>query len=205
MGLWTEINSVRPHLFELSFENQFLNSIVRTLDMKSFLLIFIFLLSTGVACKREHQIAKEIELHEAMIKNNIRVFMDSCWNTGDVTNFDEISTKKFIRNLNGITVAASQREMHAHMTIFFTGFPDLNIISDSTYINNNTAFLQWTSTGTHTGMFGDVAPTGKKVKINGLSRLHFNNDGKLYQEDVSYNELDLLQQLGYTLNRPILE
>ena len=43
---------------------------------------------------------------------------------------------------------------------------------------------------------------GKKVKINGLSHLYFDDAGKLYREDVYFNELDLLQQLGYSLQPP---
>ena len=65
--------------------------------------------------------------------------------------------------------------------------------------------MKWHSTGTNTGRFGELPATGKKVKIEGLSHLYFNEDGKMYQEDVFYNELNLLQQLGYSLNPPIVE
>ena len=135
----------------------------------------------------------------------LNTYMDSCWNKGDISNLNGISSEEFIRNLNGITVVETQNEMRAHMRVFFKGFPDLAVKLDSTFVKNNTVFTHWTSTGTHTGMFGEIAATGKKVKINGLSQLYFDAEGRLIREDVVFNELGLLQQLGYTLNPPILE
>jgi len=135
----------------------------------------------------------------------LNTYMDSCWNKGSVASLKHIATEEFTRNLNGINVASTHNEMQAHMTIFFTGFPDLAVKLDSTFVKKNTIFTHWTSTGTHTGMFGEIAATGKKVQINGLSQLYFDNEGRIIREDVVFNELELLQQLGYTLNPPVLE
>ncbi len=130
--------------------------------------------------------------------------MDSCWNKGNSESLTTISTENFTRHLNGIRVAGSQKEMQAHMAVYFTAFPDLEVVFDSVHIKDNKVFMHWTSTGTNTGVFGEFPATGKKVKINGLSHLYFDDMGMLYQEDVYFNELDLLQQLGYTLNPPIV-
>jgi len=67
-------------------------------------------------------------------------------------------------------------------------------------IFDNTQFTHWEMTGTNTGEFAGSPATGKKVKITGLSRIHFNGDGKVDEENVFYNELDLMKQLGKTLN-----
>jgi len=65
--------------------------------------------------------------------------------------------------------------------------------------------MHWTILGTNTGVFGESPPTGKKIKINGITHIKFDNKGKIIYEDVFYNELLLLQQLGYTLLPPTLE
>jgi predicted ester cyclase len=65
--------------------------------------------------------------------------------------------------------------------------------------------VHWIFTGTHTGLFADVIATGKKVRINGFSHFYFNKDGQIYQEDIFYNELEFLQQLGYSLEAPRLK
>ena len=139
------------------------------------------------------------------MKMNFESFIEDGWNKQDTAKFKAISTENFTRNLNGNPVATSQKEMQAHMAAFFKAFPDLHVRRDSIYIKDHTIFMHWTSTGTHKGAFGETEATGKKVKIKGLSQLYFDTDGKIYQEDVVYNELEMLKQLGYSLNPPILE
>ena len=75
----------------------------------------------------------------------------------------------------------------------------------NTQIKDRHLFAHWTFTGTNTGIFGEFPATGKKAKVSGMSLLSFDEEGKLYREEVYYNELDLLQQLGYTLVPPALE
>ena len=60
--------------------------------------------------------------------------------------------------------------------------------------------MHWELTGTNTGEFSGSPATGNKVKVTGLSRIHFNGEGKIDEENVFYNELDLMTQLGKTLN-----
>jgi predicted ester cyclase len=87
------------------------------------------------------------------------------------------------------------------MNVFFTGFPDFHIkLLHRSPIFNNTQFLHWEMTGTNSGEFAGSPATGKKVKVSGLSRIHFNGSGKVDEENVFYNELDLMKQLGKTLN-----
>ena len=54
-------------------------------------------------------------------------------------------------------------------------------------------------------MNGIPVVTNKKVKINGFSHLYFNEEGRIYREDIFYNELEFLQQMGYSLKAPILK
>ena len=59
--------------------------------------------------------------------------------------------------------------------------------------------------GTNTGPYGDLGVTGKKVNVNGLSRIDFNENGKIVYETIFYNELSMLQQLGYELTEPKID
>ena len=163
-------------------------------------LLLLVLIST---CREETQ--KQDHAIEDRLGRQLSTFIDTCWNKQNLDAFKDLASADFVRNLNGISVAKNQNEMEAHMQVFFTAFPDLEISLEETEIKNNKIFLLWQSTGTNTGIFGEVAATGKKVKINGLSHLYFDDMGKLYREDVYFNELDLLQQLGYTLTPPNLE
>ena len=161
-----------------------------------------------VTCENEQKEAvtlKRANPEDSIIQTNLSIYIDSCWNKVDTTFLSQIATDKFERNLNGIVVAKTKREMQAHMNLFFNAFPDLHLTLNKAYRLDNSAFLLWTCSGTHTGIFGETVATGKKVNVQGISQLHFDTEGNLYSEDVIYNELNLLQQLGYTLNLPILE
>jgi hypothetical protein len=176
--------------------------------MKVFAFVLLALLIYFTACGKingtEAHISSAIK-HDSIIKAHLNMYVDSCWNRGDTTFLSQIATDRFSRNLNGITVAKTKREMQAHMNLFFIAFPDLQLTLGKAYVSDNTVFLHWTSSGSNTGIFGETMATGKKVTIEGLSQLYFDSEGKLYGEDVMYNELDLLQQLGYTLNLPNLK
>ena len=155
------------------------------------------------ACKPENKNA-ELSMND-QLSNNLNMFIDSCWNDQNVSKLNELVAKNFTRILNGINVAGNENEMAAHMNVYFTGFPDLKIQYSDAHIEGNNIFMNWECTGSNTGEFGEMRATGKKIKIQGLSHLYFTEEGKLYKEDVYYNELDLLQQLGYTLASPVLE
>jgi predicted ester cyclase len=164
----------------------------------SFIILFI-------SCREEQSQQNELEAKEIAIKATINDMVTQCWNNKDMEKFREIATENFIRKNNGIIVANNRNEMEATMNIFFTGFPDLEVILNNTIIKGNQAFTQWTALGTNTGIFGETAATGKKVKFIGYSVGYYNDKGKYTGEEVYYNELELLQQLGYSLVSPIVE
>ncbi len=167
--------------------------------------IFILLACTACNGKRYDEMARVSQQKDSIILNQIHTYIDSLWNKKDTTFLKSLSDRGFERNLNGIEVANTPREMQSHLNVFFTAFPDLKISLEEAHIQDGKAFIQWSASGTNTGVFGEVGPTGKKVKVNGVSHIYFNQDGKLYREFVFFNELDLLQQLGYTLVPPILQ
>ena len=170
--------------------------------MKGQTIIFVMLLLFITSCNNQKIAQAE---KEKTIETNIKTLVEDCWNKKDLTSLHSITTEDVIRKVNGLTVSTSLNELEAGMTIYFIGFPDLVITNPNIYIKDNLAFIDFTFSGTNTGVFAGIPATGKKVKVSGFSILHYNDEGKMYLENVYYNELDLLQQLGYTLNPPILE
>ncbi len=81
-----------------------------------------------------------------------------------------------------------------------SAFPDLEVQVDEVYWmgNDNDGYLtseRWSAEGTHTGagLYGE--PTGKSVQIWGITQ-HRIIDGKITQEWLLFNELDLMMQLA---------
>ncbi|MCE2611779.1 ester cyclase [Flavobacteriaceae bacterium D16] len=171
--------------------------------MKSWPLIILIFLIAAQGCKSENQQANRED--QTQFAQQVSIWIDSCWNQRSFKALQDLSSAKSTRYMNGVKVAEGPAEMEAHLQLFFTAFPDLVITADNAQYKGNLAFLQWNAKGTNTGVFGEVSPTGKRVNINGLSHLRFSEEGKIIEEIVYYNELELLQQLGYTLIPPNLE
>jgi steroid delta-isomerase-like uncharacterized protein len=78
-----------------------------------------------------------------------------------------------------------------------TAFPDFNAAVEALVADDESIAFAYTLTGTHKGPLGEIAPTGKKVKIRGLQFSKF-KDGKMVERWGSSDELGLLTQLGVT-------
>lgn len=143
---------------------------------------------------------KEINNKEEFIKTNLYTMVD-CWNQKDMSKLKLITAENFMRNVNDINTASNRNEMESAMNIYFTAFPDLRISISNLVITDSCIFTHWKATGTNTGIFGETAATGKKAVFSGSSILYYDSAGKFSVEDVYFNELILLQQLGYTYRR----
>lgn len=163
-----------------------------------------------ISCKNNQQpgineILTENNGNPITQKKNIESIIGTFINTRDEEDIDSLITDNYIRNMNGIPVVTNKTELKARINLYTTGFPDYNISSSNSSVCENQGYVNWVFKGTHTGQFADVNATGKKVKINGFSHLYFNDEGQIYQEDIFYNELEFLQQLGYSLEAPMLK
>lgn len=59
----------------------------------------------------------------------------------------------------------------------------------------DTVILRWTGSGTHTGELLGIAPTGRKVRVDGIWMLRVAN-GKIVESWNCWDTLGMLQQLG---------
>ncbi len=118
------------------------------------------------------------------------------WNDFDADLFKSVVTENIVRNSNGNPEVKSFDDYKEFMTVFHGGFPDFSVAVDNVSYAGNTAYVNWTVTGTHTGEFMGNAPTGKKITTHGISVWHFNAEGKAMQEDAFYDNMQLYAQLG---------
>ena len=170
---------------------------MKTIDLLLVSIIFLF-----TSCNNNQS---DIQEKEELINTNLNTFIDSYLNKKDISQLKEIVDENYIRKMNGVIVASNIQELKATINVFLSGFPDYKFISENSYIKDNNAFVYWTFTGTNRADFAEQPATGKKVTVNGYSHFYFNKKGKIYKEEGFYNELDLLQQLGYTLKPPVVE
>ena len=168
--------------------------------MKILVIVSLFLLPLQ-GCNDKDGLKETEEVN----KETAISFISTIWNNKELSKLDIYVADEFIRRINNVEVAAGKNELSANIQVSFTGFPDLTLSIDEIVTYDDLVIMNWTILGTNTGVFGEFPATGKKIKIGGISHLKFDNDGKIIYEDVFYNELSLLQQLGYTLLPPTLE
>lgn len=146
--------------------------------------------------------ANNMPVDQKAIMAKINSFIDIFLNKKDNSVLSDILSDDYVRYMNGAKVSSGAKELVSSLNVFFTGFPDFKISILHKSIRDNDVFVHWGFTGTNTGEFAGYPATGKKAKIEGLSRLHFNGDGKMSEENVYFDQLGLMQQLGHGLTPP---
>ncbi len=166
---------------------------------KSNCIVFFFLL-LGACSPADAN--KDIEEQN---KKTIESYVDTIWNKKELDSLDVYFSSKFIRKVNNIDLAVNNAELTANINILFTSFPDLQMNIEYITAAADKVFMNWTITATNMGGFSDHPATGQKVKVSGITRIDINEKGKIIYENIYYNELSLMQQLGYTLSIPNIE
>ena len=122
------------------------------------------------------------------------------WNTGNLDELDAIIDSRFVRRVNLLPDVEGIDGLKKVISGFRTAYPDFKIVvNDEVYAEPKSA-ARWTVTGTNTGS-GEMPPTGKSVKVWGITFLHF-ADGKITEEWVGYDNQSLVEQLGYKMASP---
>ena len=75
------------------------------------------------------------------------------------------------------------------------GFPDVKVSPEAIFSEDELVTTRYSWTGTHTGMFLGIAPTGRQVTVTGISIYRVAN-GKIAEEWFQQDFLGLLQQIG---------
>jgi steroid delta-isomerase-like uncharacterized protein len=123
------------------------------------------------------------------------------WNTGNLEAVEGILHPDFELRMTPMFDAETGLEAFKEsVTKRRTAYPDFHIDLEEVIIAQNAGAARWTITATHSGPGWDP-PTGKTVKVPGMSVFHF-EDGKLKDEWIGGNNSYWLRQLGYKLVPP---
>lgn len=76
------------------------------------------------------------------------------------------------------------------------GFSDLRIDVKNRYVSEEAITLEQVVTGTHTGEWQRVPPTGRKIAVAVCTVYKFDHEGKLVSENVYIDTGSMLKQLG---------
>ena len=79
---------------------------------------------------------------------------------------------------------------------FCDAFPDLHLDVQFTVADGGRIMVYSSTTGTHSGPFMGMAPTGKRLKVNGVGVFRFNDEGKVAAHWGVFDTFGMLAQLG---------
>jgi steroid delta-isomerase-like uncharacterized protein len=123
----------------------------------------------------------------------IRDFFAQVWNAGDEGAIDRFIAENAAGNDPdfGIGREGFKRQWRN----WREAFPDLHFRVEELVAEGDTVVSRWTLTGTHTGPFLGIAPTGRTIRVGGMSLDHL-QDGLLVSGFDGWDNLGLRQQLG---------
>jgi steroid delta-isomerase-like uncharacterized protein len=101
-----------------------------------------------------------------------------------------------LRPGHALAGAAGQMQIAAE---FRKAFPDLRIVIDLVFGDDEYIAARWTMTGTQSAAWGNIPPTNKQVSFSGVNIFRFEN-GKVMEIWNHRDDLGLYQQLELTSN-----
>jgi len=170
--------------------------------------LFAIVLVVLIACRNKETTKNKntsttINNANNALKKNTKEYMNA-WSEYDTLLLESITIQKFVRNLNGDNISFSQHQLFNSMHFWHRVMPDLKIVDKEIIVVENRTYVNWVGTGTNTGMFGDIPPTGKVGQIHGFSILTFNDDNKIVHEIAFFDKLNLMEAWGYSLAPPVM-
>jgi steroid delta-isomerase-like uncharacterized protein len=142
------------------------------------------------------RVARRVSEQPARNKALVRRFYDEVWAKGNVDFASEVFHDDYVRHdlrpSQALPGAAGQAKIASD---FRRAFPDLDWHVDLLIADDQFVVGRWTATGTHTGPWGSVEPTGKAVSFSGVNIFRF-RDGKVAEIWNHRDDLGLMTQIG---------
>jgi len=107
----------------------------------------------------------------ALNKDLLHRYHEDVWVEGHLDHFGMYVGPTFFSHAVVTTLPAGQTAGADFLAQFRIGFPDMLSHEDALLGDGDLVAIQWTITGTHTGTFFGVAPTGKAITVSGMDVL----------------------------------
>ena len=123
-------------------------------------------------------------------------------NQGQLAVIDEIYADGYVLDAPVQTEGSVQAHGATHgrdglkkrVTLFRTAFPDIHFSMDDLVAEGDQVVVQYTFSGTHTGQFGELEPTGRHISVLGIL-IALVRDGKIESAVSVFDSGDMMHQL----------
>jgi predicted ester cyclase len=115
---------------------------------------------------------------------------------GDISGFGELVADDFVEHEELPGLAPTKQGALEYFQMLLTSFPDLRMDVEDLIVEGDKAVARVLCTATHDGEFMDIAPTGKKVDMQIIDIMRFDDDGLVCEHWGIADMFSLMQQLG---------
>lgn len=126
----------------------------------------------------------------------VRKIVAEVWNTGDKKLAHQFYAPNYVFFQEGGGVQMGVSSIEEWLETTHTAFPDITYTVDAVYTDGNKAAMRYHVTGTHTGDFRGMPPTGKPINLTGHTMFRLSDEGKVLEAWGYWDMLGLLQQIG---------
>lgn len=140
------------------------------------------------------------------IKDAVVKVWSAAWDRGEVDALDEILHPDYRRESAHSGRLLTAADLKSEILATRAAFPDLSTTIEQILVDEAAGALAlfWTSKGTFTGELLGVPATGGSVETRGSNHIEL-RDGKLYRERVTWDQSELLADLGVPSLRSAFE
>lgn len=131
----------------------------------------------------------------AAMKSVTEQFFGAIFSQGQLALIEQVASPNHILHIPAGPDVQGQEGLRQFVTLYRTAFPDLRFIIEDQLIEGDKIVARWTAQGTQQGPLQGIPPTGKAVKVTGItiSRIV---DGKMTEGWVNWDMLGVLHQIG---------
>ena len=127
----------------------------------------------------------------------VRRLYEEVWNKRKLEVVDEVISPSHALHDPNVSGSQMGPEAYRQQVIrFTTAFPDLRFAIEDIVCEEDKLVVSWTISGTHKGEFMGIAPTDKKISVDGITINHIGH-GKILDSNISWDALGLMRQLGH--------
>jgi steroid delta-isomerase-like uncharacterized protein len=129
-----------------------------------------------------------------------RRFYEEVWDRGNTDFAYEVFADDYVRHDLRATAAISGPAGQKKIADDFrAAFPDLRVTIDFVFGEDEWVVGRWTATGTHTGAWAGLEPTGRPMIFSAVNICRFEN-GKVAEIWNHRDDLGLMEQLGASVH-----
>lgn len=129
----------------------------------------------------------------------IERYFEEVWNQGKVDVLDELLTSDYRNHSPGLPdPLPGPAGLKPIVLMMRSGIPDLHYTIEDLVVAADRVAACVRLTGTHTGGFFGIAPTGKSIDVRQM-QIEWIRDGRICQHWRITEDLKMMRQLGVTL------